>query len=259
MHDMDRTTLEMNGFDYEEAFEMDEEMDYEMDDQYDDEFDDEYDDEFDDEYDDEMYDEYDDEYDEMDDEMSGAPFSEEEEAEMAFELLSVQSPEEMDEFLGKLIKKASKGIRSLKKNPFKFVKRNLRKVARYALPVAGRTVGNFFGGPIGGKLGGKFGKLASRFFEIEMEGLSPEDQEFEIARRFVRLGGATARAAMRNARRMSPAQAARRGLRQAARRHAPGMLKPRRSNRKNSRGVSGGAKSSGRWIRKGDRILIMGL
>lgn len=279
MHDMDRTTLETNGFDYEEAFEMDDVMEAEYDEEYDDEYDDEFDDEYDDEYDDEMDDEMDDEYDdemddeyddELDDEMGGAAFSEEEEAELAFELLSVQSQEEMDEFLGKLIKrvgrKFKKGFKRFTRNPFRFIKKGLRKVARFALPVAGRVAGSFFGGPLGGRIGRKFGRMASRFFEIELEGMSPEDQEFEIARRFVRFSGAATRHAMRNAARMNPARAARVGFKQAARRHAPGMLKParrrgRRGGMRQHRGSKGygGHSATGRWIRKGDRVMLLGV
>lgn len=130
MHDLDRTSLETNGYDYENDFELDDEMDeeydYEMDDEMDEEYDYEMDDEMDDEYDYEMDDEYD--Y-EMDDEMASSPFSEEEEAELAFELLSVNSQEEMDEFLGKLIRKAGKGLKRFVRKPFKYIKRGLRKAA----------------------------------------------------------------------------------------------------------------------------------
>lgn len=269
MHDMDRTSLEANGYDYEEAFEFDDEMDdeeaFEFDDEMDDEYDYEMDDEMDDEYDYEMDDEMDDEYDY---EMSGSPFSEEEEAELAFELLSVHSQEEMDEFLGKLIKRAGRRLKRFVRKPFKYIKKGLRKVAKFALPIAGGVAGSFFGGPLGGALGGKLGKAASRFFEIELEGLSPEDQEFEIARRFVRFSGAAARNAMKNTRRMPPAAATKVGFKQAARKHAPGMLKPRRPaghQRKRrpakARRAAGGATgiTSGRWLRKGNRIVLLGM
>ncbi len=270
MHDMDRTSLETNGYNFEEAFEFDEEMDdeydYEMDDEMDDEYDYEMDDEMDDEYDYEMDDEMDDEYGY---EMAGSPFSEEEEAELAFELLSVNSQEEMDEFLKKLIRKAGRGIKRFARKPFKYIKRGLKKAAKFALPIAGKVAGSFFGGPLGGVIGGKVGKVASRFFEIELEGLSPEDQEFEVARRFVRFSGAAAKNSMRNSRKMPPIAATKIGFKQAARKHAPGMLKPSRAaaaRPRKGRPARPGARArqtsgitTGRWMRKGNRIVLLGM
>jgi hypothetical protein len=66
---------------------------------------------------------------------------------------------------------------------------------------------------------------ASRFFDIELEGLSPEDQEFEAARRFVQLTAESARqAAVARPPGLSPADAASRAVARAARRYAPGWL-----------------------------------
>ena len=63
---------------------------------------------------------------------------------------------------------------------------------------------------------------AERFFGIELEGLSAEDQEFEIARRFVRLTTEAARRAAPAPSTWTAAAAAGRAMAQAARRHAPG-------------------------------------
>lgn len=63
---------------------------------------------------------------------------------------------------------------------------------------------------------------ASRFFGIELEGLSPEDQEFESARRFIQLVHAVAGQALRAPSRLRPAFAARLVAARAARRFAPG-------------------------------------
>jgi hypothetical protein len=118
---------------------------------------------------------------------------------------------------------------------------------------------------LGGKIGGRLGKYASRLFEIELEGLSPEDQEFEIAKRFVRFSGAAAKNAIHKSRRMHPAKATRIGFKQAAKQHAPGMLKKVRrsvggaSRRRPARSGSARGVSSGRWMRKGNRIVLLGL
>jgi hypothetical protein len=63
---------------------------------------------------------------------------------------------------------------------------------------------------------------ASRFFGIELEGLSPEDQEFESARRFVQLVEDAARHAAAAPGRLAPPSAALWAAAQAAKRHAPG-------------------------------------
>lgn len=73
---------------------------------------------------------------------------------------------------------------------------------------------------------------ASRFFGIELEGLSPEDQEFEAARHFAQLIEAAAHAATQSAAfatpTLVPAAAARQAAARAAKRHAPGWLAAQR-------------------------------
>jgi hypothetical protein len=65
---------------------------------------------------------------------------------------------------------------------------------------------------------------ASRFFGIELEGLSPEDQEFESARRFIQLVEAAAGQAAAGSQRLPPALAAWLATSRAAKRFAPGWL-----------------------------------
>ncbi len=80
-------------------------------------------------------------------------------------------------------------------------------MAKRALPLAGRAAGTFLGGPVGGAIGGKLASAAGKAFGLELEGLSPEDQEFEVAKRFVRFAGeATKKAAQ--APRSAPAKKA---------------------------------------------------
>jgi hypothetical protein len=63
---------------------------------------------------------------------------------------------------------------------------------------------------------------AARFFGMELEGLSPEDKEFEVARRFAQLVTEAARHAVSAPATLPPVAAAWRAFAQAARRHAPG-------------------------------------
>ena len=67
---------------------------------------------------------------------------------------------------------------------------------------------------------------AARVFGMELEGLSPEDQEFELARRFVLLTTEAAEHASGLPPTVPAATAARQALTLAARRQAPGLLRP---------------------------------
>ena len=197
---------------------------------------------------------------------SGNSLSEEEEAEFAFELLEVSNDQEMDEFFKKFFRKIKRGINKIAPGALNAIGKGLKKVAKTALPIAGGLAGSFFGGPLGKSLGTKAGSMISNLFEIEMEGLSPEDQEFEVAKRVVRFGDAATRNTLKLAQRMPLDQATQIGFKQAAASHAPGMLKqiPVRDHRtragvKPSHGRGGPITASGRWVRKGNRIILLGL
>jgi hypothetical protein len=69
-------------------------------------------------------------------------------------------------------------------------------------------------------------ETAARVYGLELEGLSAEDRDFEIARQFIRFAGAAiARAIGSPARRPDPA-AVDGAVAEAARAHAPGLLGP---------------------------------
>lgn len=167
---------------------------------------------------------------EMNGETSGE-LNETQEMELAHELLEVSNEQELNMFLGKLIRGAGRAIGNFAKSPIgQSIGGALKAVAKKALPIAGGALGTFVGGPLGGMVGGKLGSLASNLFELELEGLSPEDQEFETARAYVRFAnGAAGRAAVLQRQRPgAPASAvARQALAGAARQHAPGLLRPR--------------------------------
>ena len=136
-------------------------------------------------------------------------------------------------------------------------------MAKTALPIAGKAAGAFFGGPIGAKIGGSLGQGVSNLFEIELEGLSPEDQEFEIAKRIVRFGGEAAQNTAQLATQMPPAQAVKTALKQTAQTQAPGMLKPMRPSPvppvRPGYGRGQRPHTSGRWYRQGTRIVLIGV
>ncbi|MGJ7507417.1 hypothetical protein [Variovorax sp. GT1P44] len=92
----------------------------------------------------------------------------------------------------------------------------LRTAARQALPhVAGATARHT----------GTAYKRMGRFFGIELEGLTPEDKEYELVRRFAQLTREAARHLARAPGGLPPAAAARWAAGRAARRLAPGWTR----------------------------------
>lgn len=188
-----------------------------------------------------------------------SPFSEAEEMEMAADLLEVTDEAELDQFLGKLVGRAWGGIKKFARSRAgRAVGGVLKGVAKKALPVLGTAAGTFFGGPVGGAIGGKLASAAGRMFGLELEGLSQEDQEFEVARRFVRFAGAAAKKAAKAPPTADPAKVAKAATIAAARRHAPGLLSLRGVTQGCPSTITPGVKGrSGRWIRRGRRIILL--
>jgi uncharacterized protein (DUF697 family) len=187
------------------------------------------------------------------------PLSEEEELDLASELLTLSSEEELDQFLGKLFKKVGKGFSTVLRPLGKV----LKPLAKKLLPIAGGAVGTFFGGPVGGALGGKLGSLASNLFEVDLESMSPADQEVEVARRFVRLASAAAQQAAEAPPSANPVAAARAAVAAAAQTHAPGLLR-QGAGRGSAAGPCacgghGGKRRTGRWIRRGRKVILLGI
>lgn len=195
--------------------------------------------------------------------------SEEEEVDLAAELLTISSEEELDQFLGKFFKRVGRGLRKVVRSPvFRAVGGMLKGVARKALPMIGGAVGSFIAPGVGTALGSSLGQAASKLFEVDLEAMNDEDAQFEVARRYVRLTDAALRQAARMPGNGDPRQAARQALAFAARQHAPGLARALGSGygggdgaawRTGRRGMSGSRSSSGRWIRRGDRIVLFGV
>lgn len=181
------------------------------------------------------------------------PFSEVEEMELASELLEITSEEELDQFLGNLFKKASRAVGAFIRSPLgNQLKGMLKNVAKKTLPIAGGALGSVVPG-LGNLAGAAAGSAAANLFEMELEGLSAEDQEFEIARRYVRLAGEVAQQAAQAPQGVPPQEAAKTAMITAAQQHAPGLLrKPAPSAASRSRA------RSGRWIREGRTIILLG-
>lgn len=152
--------------------------------------------------------------------------SESEELELASELLEIDSDQELEQFLGNLVKSASRAVGGLIKSPVgRALGGVLKKVAKRALPVVGGALGSMIAPGVGTAIGSKLGSMASGMFEAEFESMPPEAAEFEAARRFVNLAASAAQhAALARPRPgVSPQTVARAAVATAARTHAPGV------------------------------------
>lgn len=158
------------------------------------------------------------------------PFDDAREMELAAELLSVQSDDELEYFLGNVINAVGKFAKS---SAGKTLGKALKGVAKKALPVVGGALGSLVAPGVGTAIGSKLGSAASGLFEMELEGLSPEDQEFEVARRVVRLAGDAAKNVANTPSGVPPTTAAKAAIKKAARKHAPDLA------REMDRGASG--------------------
>ena len=129
------------------------------------------------------------------------------------------------------------------------------------LPAAAGIVGGAFGGPLGATAARGITSAATKMFGLELEGLSPEDQEFETARRFVRLAGSATRQAGKTPDPPNPQEAARRAVLLVARRLAPGLLGKGAADELEvpSPPARGPAPHSGRWFRRGHTIILSGV
>ena len=107
--------------------------------------------------------------------------------ELASELLAVSDEDELDRFLGDLIRKVARSVGSIVRSPLgKAIGNSLKSVIRTALPLAGGALGTLAGGPLGASIGSGLASMAGRAFGLELEGLSHEDRELAAANRFVR-------------------------------------------------------------------------
>ncbi len=183
-------------------------------------------------------------------------FNESDEVELAAEFLEITNEQEMDQFIGDLIRKAGSALGKVVRSPIgQAVGSVLKTVAGKALPVAGGALGGVIGGPLGATIGSGLANMAGQALGLELEGLSPEDREFEATKQFVRFAGETIKNAIEAPPGADPAATAQAAAKQAARIHAPGLF--------DGAAVNGSGhdkkKRTGRWIRHHGQIIVIGI
>ena len=184
-----------------------------------------------------------------------SPLSEMQEMELASELLEVASQQDLEQFLGDVFRAAGQAAGNFVRSDTGralggILSDSLRSVAKQALPVVGRAIGNVAGGS--GDLGARAGSAVGNLLGLELEGLSAEDREFEVARQLVRFAGSAVGQAAAASPRTPPSVVARTAASRAARVYAPGLL-PRLQGRSTKSWPRGG-----RWIRRGRTIVLYG-
>lgn len=193
-------------------------------------------------------------------ELYGEVFNEAEQLELASELLEIGNEQELDQFLGRLIKRAGGAVRRAISSPlgqqlFGILKDNAKNAARQALPLIGGTIGTRIGGRVGPAIGNAFSSVAGAALGLEGETLSQEDREFEGAKQFVRMAGRAVANATAASPVADPRSVARNAVAAAAQILAPGLV--RAGVPATSAAIGGGR--SGRWIRRGSKIVLLGV
>lgn len=186
-------------------------------------------------------------------------FNEAQEMELASELLEVSNEQELEQFLGDLISKAGKAIGGFIKSPIgNAIGGVLKGAAKVALPIAGGALGTFLGGPIGTSIGSSLGSMAGQALGLELEGLSQEDREFEVARQFVKFAGETVKNALEAPANIDPSIVAKAAASEAARDHAPGLTNYDFGDGEGTRRHHHHHRHGG-WKRHGNNIVLYGV
>jgi hypothetical protein len=146
-------------------------------------------------------------------------------SELAAELLDVVNESELDDFVGGLVAEAAWNAgRRIPVETGRALVSVLRKTVERTLPTLTIALGDERR-PAG--TGPHPADTAARVFGIELEGMSAEDRDFEIARQFVRFAQAATLQATRTSA-PDPVTAADDAVARARREFAPGLLPPKR-------------------------------
>lgn len=121
----------------------------------------------------------------------GEALSPTQESELVAELLEITDEQELEYFLGKIVNlvgQAVQGVSNAARSPQGMALiEAVKPLARAALPALGGAVGGALVPGAGAAVGRTLGAAASRLFETETLGLPPEQEQYELARRLVRL------------------------------------------------------------------------
>jgi hypothetical protein len=185
----------------------------------------------------------------------GGALGEDEQMNLAAELMGVTNEQELDNFLGDLFKKVSGAVGKVIHSPVGSALGGILKdAAKKILPSAGQALGNLVGA---GQIGQQLGQTIGGMFEAESE-----EQEWNAANTFVKLSTDAVKNAAQAPPGANPQAVAKNAVIEAAKVHAPSLVPILAGN-----GAAAGTKPSetngkgrtGRWIRRGKHIVLMGV
>jgi len=182
-------------------------------------------------------------------------FTEDQELELASQFLEVTDEQDLEGFVQHLIKKGAQVLNdSVEPEVENFLGDVLKGIAKVALPIAGGALGTFFGGPVGGALGGSLASAASQALGLELEGLSPEDSEFEASKQFIKFASAAVQNALEADPDADPEKVVSTAITEAARLYAPGLM----NFGDGLKHIHNGEARAGRWVRRRGHIILLG-
>jgi len=190
-------------------------------------------------------------------------FNEGEQMELANELLEVSNEQELNHFLGNLIRRAGGVLGSAINSPLGqqlggILKSSARNAALQAVPVISDAIGSRIGGRLGSSIASGLTAFGTSAISGEYGGVvNQEDREFEGARQFVQLAANTVKNAVQSPAGADPQTVARTAFVNAARAIAPGLLQARNA------AVAalprpGVSTHGGVWFRRGNKIILQG-
>ena len=187
--------------------------------------------------------------------------TEADEVQLASEFLEITNEAELDRFLGNFIKKVGRVAGKVIRSPIgQAVGGVLKGVAKKALPLAGGAIGGYFGGPLGAKIGSGLASAAGSALGLEAESARagrPRVRRREAVRARAADTVKSAAGAPPSADPRAVAQAA---AVAAAKKFAPGLA--RRGGGPGMGAVAAGAfgrGQTGRWLRRGNKIVLYGV
>jgi len=176
------------------------------------------------------------------------------EATLAAELLSVGNEAELEQFLGDLVKSVTKGVSNFAKSSVgRAVGGALKQVAKTALPSVGAALGSAIPIPgVGTAIGAMAGKALAN--ALEFEGGPGEDREFEVAQNVVRLAAHAAQRALH-----APPHANANAVAMQAIKGALRTVQSEVGAGPAPAAPAAAAGQSGRWVRRGNTIVLLGV
>lgn len=179
---------------------------------------------------------------------------------LASEFLEITNEAELEQFLGDLWYRTKTAASQIyNSGAVQSAIPAVKAAGRAFLPVAAGKLADRYAPGSGDWVSAGAQQLADQLLKEELEGLSGEDRELEIARRYVRFANAALQRAAQVPPRVPPPVAGPVAVRDTARMHLPGLVPLLASLGLDAVSANGEASSgahSGRWVRQGSSIVI---